>query len=241
MKVIDAFWEKRNLGVDAVEFEVDEADDVSVVGEILANEKQYNVVKIPSYNFKVTQAVQQAGYRFAEVMNYFVIGPGELKLNRIQQRIVDSIEITEMTNNDIDELHREILSNLFDTDRIYCDPHFTKEQAANRYWGWITDEQNRGGKILKYVYKGENIGFAGISKNNTCYLSGMYTKAKRGGFGIIIPVMIYRLGQGNGNKKMFGVVSSTNIAVIRMYTQVGFTVDHMENIMIKNNINTHEI
>lgn len=235
MKVIDAYWEKRNLGVDAVEFEVDETDTASVVEEILANEKQYNVVKIPSRNTEVTQAVQQYGYRFAEVMNYFAISPGELKLNRIQQRIVDSIEILEMNNTDIDELHKEINNNLFDTDRIYCDPLFTKEQAANRYWGWISDEQSRGGKLLKYVYKQDAIGFAGVSRNKTCYLSGLYPKAKRGGFGVIIPYIIYQLVQESGKREPLGIVSSTNVSVWRLYEQLGFALEHMEYIFIKHN------
>lgn len=234
MKIIDAIWEKRNLGVETVEFEVDANDDSLIIKEILENEKQYNVVKIPSHNFAVTQAVQQIGYRFAESMIYFVIKPGELKLNSIQKRIIDSIEITTMNEYDIAELHDEIEKNIFDTDRIYCDPHFTKVQAANRYWGWINDEQNRGGRLLKHVHNGENVGFAGVTSHNSIYLEGMYSKAKRGGFGIVIPYLVYQVGIENGESKMYGVVSSTNTAVMRMYTQIGFNLDRVINIMVKN-------
>jgi hypothetical protein len=235
MEIIDAFWEKRNLGVDAMEFNVGIDDDASVVKDIISNEKQYNVVKIPSQNIEVTRAVQQAGYRFAEVMTHLAIRPGELRLNSIQQRIVDNIETSEMNDDDIAQLQEEIRKNIFDTDRVYCDPQFTKQQAANRYLGWINDEQNRGGRLLKHVYKGENVGFEGISNDKSVYLGGMYTNAKHGGFGIIIPVTVYRIGKDNGEKKIIGVVSSSNLSVLRMYYQVGYNTDRLIYIFVKHN------
>lgn len=237
MKIIDAIWEKRNLNVDTVEFEIEENDDISVIDTITGSEKQYNVVKIPSQNYKVIQAIQECGYRFVEIMAYYIIRSGALRLTSVQQRIVDSIETLPMSTEDIEELHFELNRNIFDTDRVYCDKHFTHEQAANRYWGWINDEINRGGKLFKYVYKGKNIGFSGVSRNNsTVFLSGMYSESKHGGFGLIIPVNVYRVGMNNGDIKMYGMVSSTNISVQKMYTQMGYTLDHTITIMVKNNM-----
>lgn len=42
------------------------------------------------------------------------------------------------------------------------DPFFSKEQARNRYINWVMGEAKRGTELLKYVYKGKNIGFFGL-------------------------------------------------------------------------------
>ena len=66
MKIIDAVWEKRNLGVETVEFVVENSDTEIVMGEILEAEKQYNVVKLPTNKPELMKLLQENGYRFVE-------------------------------------------------------------------------------------------------------------------------------------------------------------------------------
>lgn len=47
-------------------------------------------------------------------------------------------------------------------ERVFLDPFFSKEQARNRYINWVMGEAKRGTELLKYVYKGKNIGFFGL-------------------------------------------------------------------------------
>lgn len=48
MRIVDAVWEKRNLGVDTVEIALDEDDDVNVFEEINTLKQPYQVLKIPN-------------------------------------------------------------------------------------------------------------------------------------------------------------------------------------------------
>ncbi len=50
----------------------------------------------------------------------------------------------------------------------------------------------------------------------------------------MIPVTVYRLGVENGENKMYAVTSSTNISSLRIYYHVGFTLEKMVNIVVKN-------
>ena len=50
-------------------------------------------------------------------------------------------------------MEKELRSGLFDTDRVYLDPYFTKEQASNRYVNWIKDEMSRTTELFIIKYK----------------------------------------------------------------------------------------
>ena len=52
-----------------------------------------------------------------------------------------------------EEMKIEISNGLFDSDRIYIDPFFSKEKAAQRYINWTEDELKRGTEFIKYIYK----------------------------------------------------------------------------------------
>ncbi|MDR1912970.1 MAG: hypothetical protein LBQ68_00600 [Clostridiales bacterium] len=236
MKIINAYWEKRNLGVDTVEFEIDSNDRANVADEIRANEKQYNVVKIPSGNVAVLLAVQKQGYKFAESMLHFSIGVGELKLNSVQQRLNDAVTLAEMDNADIEQLFAEIQNGMFDTDRIYFDPQFTHEQATQRYIGWTRDELSAGTKLFKFVYKEQSIGFiGGNAQKNMSYLGGIYPKFKKSGLGLNVATKNYQINIDYGTKIVNGAVSSNNPSVWKIYFEIGYNLTKIMNILVKHN------
>ena len=138
MKVIDAIWEKRNLGVDCREIKIEKDDTIEEIKrELPQNESQYTVVKVPSGKFDVMFLLQEMGYTYVESSINLTHDLKDIKLNPIQQRIMDSLSYSMMGKEDIEELFCEIKKGVFSTDRIYIDPHFNHEQATNRYINWI--------------------------------------------------------------------------------------------------------
>ena len=65
---------------------------------------------------------------------------GELQLTPMQEKLISCSDCVTMTEDDYERLFSEVRNNMFDTGRVYLDPYFTKEQANNRYVGWIKDE-----------------------------------------------------------------------------------------------------
>jgi hypothetical protein len=94
----------------------------------------------------------------------------------------------EAANDGLPWLFEKLRETVFHTDRVYLDPHFTSEQAAERYIGWIRDAHNKGMLVYFLTYKGTPVGFSqhgpkedghfegtlmGSFKNNNCPAAGV--------------------------------------------------------------------
>ena len=69
MKVIDAFWEKRNLGVTTCEVTFDEHDStesVAVICDELINQYNYKVFRVPADRCDISLFLQSRYCRFME-------------------------------------------------------------------------------------------------------------------------------------------------------------------------------
>lgn len=162
MKIVDAVWEKRNLGVTCCEITV-EPDDVftQIRRQLEFQPAQYMVVKVPPERPDVMFELGGIGYTFIECMIHLThdLRRPNIQLDKLQQRLADAVDYALMDDSDINFLFSKIQGGLFQTDRIAIDSHFTKEQAANRYIGWISDELEKGANIYKFLYRDKPIGF----------------------------------------------------------------------------------
>ena len=67
MRVVDAFWEKRNLGVEAVSFYIDTGDTLEAVIAAVRNEaREYQTAIIDSARTDILLELQNNGFRFIE-------------------------------------------------------------------------------------------------------------------------------------------------------------------------------
>lgn len=71
--------------------------------------------------------LKELGYTYVESSINVVHDLKEIRLNPLQQRVMDSISYSQMNNKDIDELFNEIKKGIFTTDRIYIDPYFNSD------------------------------------------------------------------------------------------------------------------
>ena len=92
MKIIDAIWEKRNLGVTCVEVALDATDTVREVKYALAFlEPQYLVVKVPAGRTDLMFCLSEIGCSFIEAAIHVTRKVDDLELSGIQKRLADSV------------------------------------------------------------------------------------------------------------------------------------------------------
>ena len=239
MKVIDAIWEKENLGVTSKEVLVDSNDSVDVVNTGLANlNDQYIVVKVPASQFGITTLVQDMGYKFVEEMIEVEHDLHEVKRNRILQRLYDSLDYKEMDASDIETLYSEVDKGMFSTDRISNDPHFSVELSARRYKNWIKFMLNSGAIPYVMSYKGEPAGFIILTtKDKIVYhsvLGGGYEKFRKTGLGMVQKEQ--EIVKSLGGKFVSTNVSSNNVNQCKALLANGYTVRNINHVFVKHNM-----
>jgi hypothetical protein len=238
MKVVDAFWEKRNLGVTCTELTLDERDGVEEVAATLDGLKTaYQVVKVPAGRYDMMVAVEKLGFSFIEGSLNVVHHLNQVEPVGILKRLNDAVTYGEMNQSDMDKLYVEIKNGLFVTDRIYMDTFFTPLQAAQRYVFWLGDEINKGAQLYKACYKDKSVGFF-VFKETTaqsCYpfLTGLYSAATTPGLGGIVIKKIIAEAIRRKLRTIDTYVSSNNVAVIKVLISEGFSIFNINYVYIK--------
>ena len=244
MKIIDAFWEERNLGVTCYELELVLADRTDEVAAALDNlgERQYMVAKIPASRFDLLQLFQGRGYSFIETAikleyDYKKLNYQPPAVPDALKRIQEKCSWGPMNQDELSQLSCEIKNNMFTTDRIYVDPAFTHEQAARRYDLWVKDLIARGAVPYKAVVGDEIIGFfigeqisEGLSRGT---LGGLYEEYKASGMGYWYLYATFMCSREHGVKKCVTQVSACNPAILKLHTTFGAAIKGCEYVLVK--------
>jgi hypothetical protein len=238
MKIVNAVWEKRNLGVSCNEITIETSDTISNIQENILNlETEYTVVKVPTDKPEISLYLQEKDYIHMEtVVN--CVNKAELpKLNSIQQRIVSAVTYDEMNSNDLEILFSEVKNGMFETDRVSIDKYFTQEQSNTRYSGWINDELKFGSKIYKLVYKESAVGFFILKdkkdKTFVAVLGGIYKQYQSHGFGFCMNYYEIREVIKQKAKKIFNTFSTNNRGATSIHFTMNYNIDSIYNIYIK--------
>lgn len=240
MKVIDAFWEKRNLGVDTAEFEIEPGDTAESAADIIrGSERGYNVVKAPAGRTDFNYLMSGLGYVYNETMFHLVHNLDLSGLNSIQKRMAAAVSYAVMDNNDLNILYDEIGRGMFTTDRIALNPMFGVKTANIRYINWIKDELERGNPVYKMIYKNDTVGFFTFKEIDSGvyfpFLAGMYEKYIHSGLGLNIVIKPIELSKELGGKYNSTYVSSNNSNALMTHLSLGFQVKELTNVFTKNN------
>lgn len=241
MKIVDAVWEKRNLGVTCCELCLEERDILQEIKDIYAgiNEKQYMVVGIPSSRYDLVQFFQSQGYTFIEAAITLEHNLEEVNFSKKLMRICNKCTWEQMDDHDMSLLSNEIYKNIFKTDRIYIDPMFTKRQAAQRYDFWIKDLINSGNIPYKVMFGGETVGFfLNKEREENVYdglLAATYSDFEGSGMGYCIQYAGIKSAIDRGAHKYIGHISANNPAVLKVLLSIGFYIKTIEYKFIKHN------
>lgn len=239
MNIIHATWEQRNMGVDCIEIVLDKKDDpVEVRRAIEEADAEYTVVKVPSAMAEMAFMVQAAGYKYVECLFSLRRSTEKPVLTPMQEKLISFSDCVPMTEDDYERLFSEVRNNMFDTGRVYLDPYFTKEQANNRYVGWIKDEIERGTGFCKLIFKGEEAGFFALKEMRPGvlfpFLAGLYPGGPKAlGLGYVLCYHEIMKAAENGAKTITGSVSSNNIPSLAALTAYGYTVDGAVSVFVK--------
>ena len=241
MKIVDAIWEKRNLGVDTQEIYVEENDSLEDLSFAIHQlETPYNVVKIPAGRVDMLFYLQELGFKFIEGFVHLTHNLHNVELNSIQKRLNDAVSYERMNQNDIEQLYEEIKKGMFYTDRIVLDKNFKKEQAQNRYINWISDELKCGTEIYKLVYNNENIGFFTFKKikDNVYnpFLAGLYKKFQSTGLGAVFCYKAIMEAKKRNANLVQTSVSLNNANTVRVHISLGYAVDSIFYVLIKHSV-----
>lgn len=236
MKIIDAYWEERNLGVTTAEVVIESNDDIDSIIESVNNiQKQYIVCKVSSMRPEISYALQNNGFTFIEDQIELEHDLHEVKRNSILQRLYDSLPYKEMDRDDLNYLYDEIRKGMFSTDRISLDPYFNKKQAAERYINWIEDMVKKGAISYLMSYKGEPAGFVVIQNvDGITYrsvLGGGYEKFHKTGLGVVLKEM--EMVRNLGGKRVMTSVSSNNSNQLKVLIRNGYIPTKVEYVLVK--------
>jgi len=237
MKVIDAFWEKRNLGVTAVEFKIDASDNVNEIKSVIADANaQYQVVRAPVSRFDIYTMLQQLGFTFIETMYQMVFDFTLYEI--IWGKYDEHVSYKEICNEeDLETVYSNIRNGLFKNNRISLDSRFGKEQADKRYIGMINDKLAQGGKVCSIIHRNEDIGFFATremeDKHYEYFLAGIYSKYQKQGLGSNAYTQMLAYVKNNGARTVTGDVSMNNIGSYKMFNQSGFKLRNAEYVFIK--------
>jgi len=238
LNIVDAVWERRNLGVSCVEVAIETSDTAAEVKNGLARlATQYLVVKVPAGRSDVMFCLSEMGCSFIEANIHITRKIAHLELSGIQKRLAAGVSYAPMQESDMQVLWDELRNGMHDTDRIYLDSYFTKEQAANRYIGWIQDEVARGSDVYKLIYKDQSIGYFTMkSLGDGVYypfLAGMYQSHRNSGLGFnIIYKPMCEIG-ARGGTSVSTHISTNNGRAVRLHVSMGFRFDEITYVYIK--------
>lgn len=239
MKIIDAVWEKRNLGCDVCEIELATEDDIIDVSHVLQKvSTPYSVVKCPVGNFDLLMCVQENGYKVVETSIMLEGKSAKIELPNIYQRFKPMISFRMADDFLMQKMLDEIQEGkIFSTDRIAIDPIFSPEIAGRRYCNWAKDEIEKGAKVSIAYYKDEPVAF-GISKKidenkYDAFLGGVFKESANKGLGFMAIQANNEMIILNGGKTIVTHVSSNNLPILRLHMQFGYEIKDMQYILVK--------
>ena len=239
MRIIDAKWEKRNLGVECTEFEIASEENIAEVEDIIQTYKtEYQIAKVPVGNVGMQLMLQNYGFQFYETNLQLErkIGASE-SLPRIYSRFEKDITFRDATDEEIARILEEVAQgDMFTTDKVALDPYFSQELSGRRYSLWARDILDAGAKTVVGLYKGKVASFTIYEIKDRYFLAfigGMLSGYRDMGLGFIpLYVTAKHISQAGGGLLRTGV-SSNNPAILRLQLSFGAHIRSMTNIFVK--------
>lgn len=239
MKVIDAFWEKRNLGVTTCEvtFEVqDLIEDIDTTYNKLLNQYEYRVFRVPTSRCDISLFMQSKGCRFMETAITLQNDLADIYVKEKYKAFCNKCSWELMTDDDLIQLYAEIRSGIFQTDRIYLDPYFSKEVAANRYVFWIQDLVEQNCLPHKVMFGDKVIGFF-LNKSEGTFtrglLAGVYQSFLKTGMGFLVQYAGIACAKAQNFSCGLLNVSSNNLPVVKINMELGAKIKTLEYVLVQ--------
>jgi len=235
MKIIDAVWEKRNLGLRVGEIQFERTDLIDALHTPLPfGSYDYLVAKVPTNMLPLVHKLERLKFYFLETQ--FDLKKDLRKGLQIPQEfswINDRVNTSVISDtNRIEEILAKIDSSMFDSDRVSIDPLLGSKPGAERYRNWIRDEMSRGEAVLvELSLEGASIGFFLLSNFRAEYcfstLAGIYSEFKGCGFGLSAIAMPIIFAKEQKAKFIHTVNSSNNQQSLKIHLACGYSIENI--------------
>ena len=239
MKIVDAFWQKRNLGVNVTEIQCEPADRKEELASGLSKiQAPYSVCKVPGGAVELLLCAQEQGYQVIEMSIGLESGIRNLELPTVYKRFAPEITIKDADKEQEELVLKEIESgSIFKTDRIALDPYFGETAAGKRYANWTRDLIQQGGRVCVGYYKDIPTAF-GVNqdrehKESNAVLGGLLNNRAGVGLGFLSLYTNLYSAKEHGNIKVKTHVSSNNPAIIHLHLQFGYHINEMQYVLIR--------
>lgn len=237
MELKEAFWEKRNLGMDTLEIDFDNKDVFNTkLGNILSSYKHI-VAKIPCGNIKLIHRLEDKGFRFMETQICFSkILDSNYETPENFKRIAERISIKQILSEyDLNSILNEISKGMFETDRIALDMYFGINYAAKRYYNWVNDEfAKKSSRLFELVFCNSSVGFfliKSIDNKASIVLGGVYRDYRNFGLGFSFIDKAIKLSLSEDKSLIMAKVSSNNLPILKLYSAFGFSIIKISYVM----------
>jgi len=238
VKVIEAKWEKINLGVVAYEISVEESDtliDLKTTLDKLVSE--YTVVKIPTYRTELLFETNSLKLTFVEMVTKCHYTGQTPALNGIHKRIIESLTCQEISPENQRKLLVEVENGLFKADRVAIDPVFGIEKSSARYAGWIRDEVDLGATIYEVTKRSDFVGFFLLRKIDglrcVSNLAGLIGKFQNSGIGYALNYFEIEMSSSIGASSVVSTYSSNNRGASTIHMSMGYVLDSQNYVYIR--------
>lgn len=243
MKIIDCFWELKNLDRRVVEISIDK-EDIFDVDEFLEgiNNYDYAVVRVPANRVDINSILAELSFTFFECQYRISKSLQSFDFsNPLVKRIIPKIQFKEITDSsDLEIILSQMTENMFSSDRITLDPRLGPNYGLRRYSNWLeTEFANNTSKIILAYYKNNPVGFSmyrECGNNVEALLGGLFEKYQALGLGILTPSILFLYSLTREEQKfdkMITSISSNNMPVIEWYNYLGFNLLNTTYVYVK--------
>lgn len=238
MKIIDAIWEKRNLGVSCHEVILEKKDSLIDLAKLDSLPSKYQVIKIPLDRSDLMFEMQKNNFTFVEILFDSSHDLNLPALSAPLKRLSNVIDCQEVDEIGLESIRKRILPGMFKTDRVALDPHFGIEKSAQRYLGWLSDEVNLGSRVYELTYINRPVGFFVMKREDNVFtgrIGGVYLDSNLLGLGVLLNYFQIVVAKNLGGRILRGAFSSNNPSVFAINDTLGYKSKPIFNVFVRHN------
>jgi hypothetical protein len=245
LKITNAIWEQRNIGLNVCEIQFGIGDGETEIGTALGGEEyDYYVAKVPVENISLVHALEERGFRYLENQLNITFTPDEV--NRIDKRWIERFSGYSCTllksEVEFSNIIKKTDEGLFEKDRFSVDPLIAEGVSDRRIANWIGDIYRRG-KSSIYMLKREDeiVGFFIIrnTRKSSVYveMAAIFSKYRNQGLSFLLIYNILLMSSESGAKEISASVSTNNISTINTFTRfINFRLREVSVVLRKQRI-----
>lgn len=241
MKIINATWEKRNLGVSTQEIQAEPHDSISNFKDSLCSlSAQYQVLKIPANKIDFVHYAEDMGFRFVESQLTMTANLKKIVPNteKILSRAKDFSTSTDNSPETFDFVASQINKGIFHTDRISIDPLFSVQIANKRYANWLLDLKYHPNAHLQIMKQKNAIIAFNLNQNegriSHGLIGGILKEHQKEPIGLYWGASILKNLHTLDNIDLWeAVVSSNNGSIIKLWEFLGLQLSSICYIFVK--------